>query len=116
MRNILGISAYFHHSACCLLQDGNLVAAAQEESFSRKKHDPALPKQAPRYCLDQGGCTISDIDCIAYYEDPRKKLGRPLWMNGSALPKGRKGLLRLDAGRPAREIREILGYSKTLSG
>jgi carbamoyltransferase len=110
MTNILGLSAHFHDSACCLLQDGKLVAAAQEESFSRRKHDPALPRRAFRYCLDQGGIAISDVDGVAYYENPRKKLGRQLWMFGPALPRERAVLLRLDAGRPEREIREILGY------
>src|SRR5581483_3047625 len=80
MNSIIGISAYFHDSACCLLRDGVLIAAAQEERFSRRKHDSSLPKMAFRYCLAEGGMTVSDIDCIAYYEDPRLKLERQLWM------------------------------------
>jgi carbamoyltransferase len=78
--NIIGISCGYHDSACCLLQDGRLVAAAQEERFSRIKNDKSLPKQAFRYCLQAGGLALSDITCIAYYEDPTLKLGRQIWM------------------------------------
>src|SRR5436190_1680246 len=76
--NIIGISAYYHDSACCILQDGILKAAAQEERFSRKKNDPALPKQAFMYCLKAASLSITDIHCIAYYEDPVKKFARQL--------------------------------------
>jgi carbamoyltransferase len=55
--NILGLSAYYHDSAAALLCDGDVVAAAQEERFTRKKHDPAFPEQAIRYCLDEAGIT-----------------------------------------------------------
>src|SRR5688500_19772189 len=74
--NVIGISAFFHDSACCLIQDGRLVAAAEEERISRIKADPSLPGQAFRYCLEEASLTIRDIDCIAYYEDPAKKLAR----------------------------------------
>ena len=69
MVNVLGISAYYHDSSCCLLKDGKLVAAASEERFTRRKHDPDLPVQAFKYCLRESGLTLADIDCIAYYED-----------------------------------------------
>src|SRR6185369_16300497 len=78
--NIVGISAGYHDSACCLLQSGILTAAVQEERFSRVKNDKAFPRRALRYCLQQAGLTISDIDCIAYYEDPCRKLSRQIWM------------------------------------
>lgn len=111
MKNIVGISAYFHDSACCLLQDGQLVAAAQEERFSRRKHDHALPRCAFEYCLRQGGLTISDIDCVAYYEDPALKLERQIsqaWPNinptlGMAL--WRKAM------RPREDIADLFGYT-----
>ena len=64
--NIIGISSGYHDSACCLMKDGMLLSAVQEERFSRIKHDKSLPLRAFRYCLDQAGLTISDIDCIAY--------------------------------------------------
>jgi len=77
--NVLGISAFFHDSACCLLQDGRLKAAAAEERFSRVKHDRRLPVEAFRYCLREGRIDRTDIDCIAYYERPVDKLSRQLW-------------------------------------
>jgi len=98
--NVVGISAFFHESACCLLRDGRLVAAAEEERFSRVKHDPRLPVSAFRWCLEAGGLGITEIDAVAYYESPVRKLARQLW---SGLPIG-------DPGRPEREIREGLGY------
>ena len=77
--NIVGISAFYHDSAACLLKDGQLIAAASEERFSRIKNDPSLPVQAFTYCLLEAGLDLSDIDCIAYYESPVKKLSRQLW-------------------------------------
>jgi carbamoyltransferase len=100
--NVVGISAFFHESACCLLRDGLLVAAAEEERFSRVKHDPRLPVSAFRWCLEAGGIGITDIDAVAYYESPVRKLARQLW---SGVPLG-----DADPGRPERAIREGLGY------
>lgn len=76
--NILGISAYYHDSAACLLRDGEIIAAAQEERFSRLKHDAGFPKNAIRYCLKEGGITSSEIDFIAFYEKPFLKFNRIL--------------------------------------
>jgi len=108
--NIIGLAAYYHNSAACLLRDGRLVAAAQEESFTRVKHDPALPQNAVRYCLEAGGITLADVDAVAYYEDPALKLGRQLWTYGGRLPPGREMRARLDPRRPVRDIRERIGY------
>jgi carbamoyltransferase len=109
--NVVGISAHFHDAACCLVQDGRLVAAAQEERFTRVKHDPSIPREAFRYCLRAGGTTIDRVDCVAYYESPRKKLERQLWMGLPQVPLSTpEALFRLDASRPEREIRELLGY------
>jgi carbamoyltransferase len=105
--NILGLSAFFHESACCLLRDGRLVAAAEEERFSRVKHDPRLPVSAFRYCLRQGGIGIQDLDAVAYYESPVGKLSRQLW---AGAPEGGSDLAWLDPGAPERAIREGLGY------
>jgi len=113
--NVVGISAHFHDSACCLLRDGQLVAAAQEERFSRVKHDPRIPRAAFRFCLEQAGLSIADIDCVAFYEDPVKKLGRQLWMGLPQVPlTSPRALFRFDAMRPAREIREVLGFDGPL--
>jgi carbamoyltransferase len=103
--NIVGLSAYYHDSACCLLQDGQLVAAAAEERFSRIKHDRRLPIDAFRFCLAQGRLGILDVDCVAYYELPHEKLTRQLW----------SGVREVDALRPEREIREVLGYEGPIS-
>lgn len=109
--NIVGISAHFHDAACCLLRDGELVGAAQEERFTRRKNDPTIPRAAFRYCLAEAGLTITDIDCIAYYENPRKKLERQLWMGlPDIVPLRGTALFQLDAQRPEYEIRELLGY------
>ncbi len=77
--NIIGISAFSHDAACCLLQDGQLRAAAAQERFSRIKHDRRLPIDAFRYCLREGRISLTDVDCIAYYEQPVDKLSRQLW-------------------------------------
>lgn len=108
--NIIGISCFFHDAACCLLKDGVLVAAVEEERFSRNKHDAGIPKRAFNYCLEEGRLTIDEIDCVVYYEEPAKKLARQLWMMLPGLPSEKKVLARLDPHRPEREIREVLGY------
>ena len=93
--NVIGISAGYHDSACSLLQDGVLVAAAQEERFSRVKNDKSFPRRAFRYCLEQAGLNIGDVDRVAYYEDPTAKLGRQIWMGllPEISPQRRRGLL-----------------------
>lgn len=106
--NIVGISAFFHDAACCLLQDGILKAAVEEERFTRIKADPSIPVQAFKYCLEQSGLTIADIDCIAYYENPEKKLARQLW---SGVWGNKPGLLtRLQPDMVVSAIREQLGF------
>lgn len=108
--NVLGISAHYHNAAVCLLRDGKLVAAAEEERFSRIKHDPSMPKGATRFCLRQAGLTMADIDCVAYYELPEKKLGRQLWMGLPGCDRRSDELARMDPKRAEREIRTILGF------
>jgi carbamoyltransferase len=106
--NIVGLSAFFHESACCLLQDGRVVAAAEEERFTRVKHDPRLPVHAFRFCLEAGGIGIDEIDVLAYYENPVHKLSRQLWAGSSA--GAPDDLAWIDPGHPERAIREGLGY------
>lgn len=111
--NIIGISAGYHDSACCLMQDGVLVAAAQEERFSRIKQDKSFPKRAFRYCLAEAMLTIADVDCVAYYEDPRQKLGRQIWMGLSPNLSGsrRKAILdRITRNQPEKVIRTTMGF------
>jgi carbamoyltransferase len=76
--NILGISAYYHDSAACLVRDGKIIAAAQEERFTRKKHDQSFPQHAIRYCLKEGGVAGSDLDFVAFYDKPLLKFERIL--------------------------------------
>jgi carbamoyltransferase len=110
--NIIGISSHFHDSACCLLRDGMLCAAAEEERFTRIKHDPGIPRHAFQFCLKEGGLTVNEIDAIAYYEDPKKKLARQLWMALPDFPSASENALhRLDPTRAERDIREGLGFA-----
>src|SRR5437764_15430939 len=76
--NVLGVSAFYHDSAACLVRDGMIVAAAQEERFTRKKHDDRFPAAAVAYCLAEGGITAADLDLIAFYDKPLLKFDRLL--------------------------------------
>ena len=86
--SILGISAYYHDSAAALLQDGELVAAAQQERFTRKKHDAGFPGDAIGYCLEAGGLSLNDLDRIVFYDKPLIKLERLLETYLSYAPNG----------------------------
>src|SRR3990172_5862377 len=76
--DILGISAFYHDSAACLVRDGGIVAAAQEERFTRKKHDFSFPKNAIDYCLKDGAVQAADLDYVAFYDKPFIKFERIL--------------------------------------
>src|SRR5262245_22757537 len=78
MTAILGISAYYHDSAAALVIDGDIVAAAQEERFSRKKHDERFPKHAVAYCLRQAGLSPEQLGYVAFYDKPLTKFERLL--------------------------------------
>jgi len=117
---ILGISAFYHDSAAALVVDGDIVAAAQEERFTRKKHDPRFPGHAIQYCLDAASLAYDDIDYVAFYEKPLRKFDRlietylsfapaGLGSFGRAIPLWLKERLRLSDG-----IREGLKASKRL--
>jgi carbamoyltransferase len=85
---ILGISAFYHDSAAALIEDGRIVAAAQEERFTRKKHDASFPRNAVGYCLQAGGVKLSDVDHIAFYDKPFLKFERLLETYIAMAPKG----------------------------
>lgn len=87
---ILGISCFYHDSAASLLKDGEIVAAAQEERFTRTKHDAAFPEHAIRYCLKQAGIGMDDVDYVAYYEKPHLKLERILTIYADNFPRSFK--------------------------
>ncbi|MGB0909713.1 MAG: carbamoyltransferase [Nitrospirales bacterium] len=90
---ILGISAYYHDSAACLVKDGQIVAAAQEERFTRKKHDPGFPIEAITFCLREGGISLTDVGEIVFYDKPLLKFERLLETYLSFAPKGLSSFL-----------------------
>ena len=90
---ILGLSAYYHDSAACLLEDGRIVAAAQEERFTRKKHDPGYPERAVAYCLAEAGICTKDLDYVGFYDKPLVKFDRLLETYVSFAPRGLKSYL-----------------------
>ena len=90
MTNILGISALYHDSAACLVRDGEIVAAAQEERFSRRKHDSRLPRHATDYCLAEAKISESEIDYVVFYDKPRLKFDRIVKTHMAYAPRGRK--------------------------
>jgi carbamoyltransferase len=85
---ILGLSAYYHDSAACLVEDGRILAAAQEERFTRKKHDASFPVHAVRYCLREAGIQPRDLDLVGFYEKPLVKFDRLLETYIASAPKG----------------------------
>ena len=129
---VLGISAWYHDSAACLLRDGAIIAAAQEERFTRRKHDPAFPAQAIRHCLDAGGSGPAELEAVIFYEKPFPKFERlletylafaprgfrsfttamPLWIKDKLFQKSMLvDELRKTLGRD-RDWREILMFSE----
>ena len=86
--NIVGLSAFYHDSAAALVQDGVICAAAQEERFTRKKHDPSFPSHALAYCLKEGGIELKDVDFVVFYDKPLVKFERLLDTYLSYAPQG----------------------------
>jgi len=87
-RYILGISAFYHDSAACLLRDGVIVAAAQEERFTRKKGDSRFPECAVEYCLTAAGISVEDLEYVGFYDKPLLKFERILETYLGVVPKG----------------------------
>ncbi|HEY6126542.1 MAG TPA: carbamoyltransferase N-terminal domain-containing protein, partial [Candidatus Acidoferrum sp.] len=93
--NILGISAFYHDSAACLVRDGKIIAAAQEERFTRKKHDAEFPSNAIRSCIGQGGLAAPrDVDLVAFYEKPFLKCERLFSTYLACAPRGLASFLK----------------------
>ena len=115
---ILGLSAYYHDSAACLLVDGRIVAAAQEERFTRKKHDESFPARAIEYCLKEGGIDRRELDLVGFYEKPLVKFDRLLESYIATAPRGLRSYLMampIWLGQKlwlADEIRNQLGIEK----
>ncbi len=119
---ILGISAFYHDSAAALIEDGRIVAAAQEERFTRKKHDPGFPAKAIEYCLQYGGADINKLDAIVFYDKPLLKFERLLETYYAFAPKGIRSFLlsipvwlkeKLFLKRLIREELEKIGYKSS---
>ena len=91
--HILGISAFYHDSAACLVRDGEIIAAAQEERFTRKKHDPGFPHRAVEYCLNEGRIGIKDLQYIVFYDKPLIKFERLLETYVGFAPRGLQSFL-----------------------
>ena len=86
--HILGISAFYHDSAACLIRDGEIVAAAQEERFTRVKHDPGFPGNAVRYCLQEAGIEVKDLHSVGFYDKPLMTFERLLETHLGTAPLG----------------------------
>lgn len=117
---VLGISAFYHDSAACILKDGEIIAAAQEERFTRKKHDYHFPRQSIKFCFQRAGISVADIDYVSFYEQPRLKFDRLLKTYLMYAPRGLGSFVtsmplwmkeKLWMGN---EIRKELGYQGTL--
>jgi carbamoyltransferase len=94
--NVLGVSAYYHDAAACLMRDGRVVAAAEEERFTRRKHDPSFPIHASCFCLNSARLSTKDLDAVVFYEKPNLKLDR-IW---SMAVQGRNGWPLLERALP----------------
>jgi carbamoyltransferase len=114
------VSAFYHDSAACLLRDGEIVAAAQEERFTRKKGDPAFPAQAVRYCLEAGGIGVDDLSYVGFYDKPLLKFERILETYLSVAPRGVRQFLKAgpvwikDKLFMDRQLRDALGYDREI--
>ena len=85
---ILGISAFYHDSAAALIHDGQVLAAAQEERFTRKKHDDAFPTHAIEFCLSEAGISMSEVDYVTFYDKPFLKFERLIETYLAFVPRG----------------------------
>jgi carbamoyltransferase len=94
MTSILGISAFYHDSAACVIIDGEIVAAAQEERFTRIKHDHNFPRKAAAYCLAEAGLTPERVDFVGFYDKPLLKFDRLLETYLDYSPAGFKSFLK----------------------
>ncbi len=90
---ILGISAFYHDSAAAIIKDGEVIAAAQEERFTRKKHDPSFPVNAARFCLEYSGKSVNDLDAVVFYDKPLLKFERLLETYYAYSPKGLRSFM-----------------------
>ncbi|MCI0406155.1 MAG: hypothetical protein L0209_08810, partial [candidate division Zixibacteria bacterium] len=90
---ILGLSCFYHDSAAALIKDGRLIAAAQEERFTRKKHDPSFPENAARFCLNFAGISAKDLSYVAFYEKPLLKFDRIVSAYAATFPRSLRAFM-----------------------
>ena len=113
---VLGISAFYHDSAACLLRDGDIVAAAQEERFTRRKGDAAFPSNAVAFCLECAGIQIDDVQYVGFYDKPLLKFERILETYLATAPRSFRSFLMAgplwikDKLYIDRQLRQQLGY------
>ena len=118
--DILGISCFYHDSAACFIRGGKIVAAAQEERFTRKKHDPSFPRNAINYCLEEAGIKIQGIDFLVYYDKPLLTFERLLMSYLTVAPRGLKSWLEampLWLGKKLyipKVIKQEIGYDREI--
>ena len=121
MASILGISAFYHDSAAALVKDGVITAAAQEERFTRIKHDHEFPKNAIDYCLAEAALKIEDLDYVAFYDKPLQKFDRLLETYLAFAPKGLQSFMmamplwlktKLHLPREINKARKVLDVNK----
>ncbi|MFB6208056.1 MAG: carbamoyltransferase N-terminal domain-containing protein, partial [Candidatus Nanohaloarchaea archaeon] len=86
--NVLGVSCFYHDAAATLVQDGEVVAAVEEERFTRQKHDNSFPENAIEYCLEEGGIEAEELDRVVFYEKPIQKFDRILETAADVFPRG----------------------------
>lgn len=114
---ILGISAFYHDSAACLLRNGEIIAAASEERFTRKKGDASFPTRAVQFCLDTAGIAVSDLTHVGFYDKPLLKFERILETYLAVAPRGLRSFLMAgplwikDKLYMDRQLKQHLGYS-----
>ncbi len=111
MVSILGISAFYHDSAACLVVDGEIVAAAQEERFTRIKHDHRFPLHAARYCLAEANLTASELDFVGFYDKPLLKFDRLLETYLDYSPVRLQLVSEVDAALDERETLDARSHS-----
>lgn len=113
---VLGLSFFYHNSAACLLKDGKILAAAEEERFSRKKNDPAFPENAIEFCLKHAGISIEEIGSVVFYEKPFLKLERTVISHIRNWPRALFGFQKIlesilsKTARIPQTIRKKTGY------
>jgi carbamoyltransferase len=119
-RYVLGLSAFYHDSAACLLRDGEIVAAAQEERFTRKKGDSSFPTRAVSYCLNEAGIAVKDLAAVGFYDKPLLKFERILQTYLGVAPRGFKSFLKAgplwikEKLYTDRQLRDALGFDGEL--